>query len=91
METSEKFRIQHNVTIRIYDKSTGKLVREHTGHNTATNTLIEGIGHYLAGEGVLRQGYHGGDRHERQPQGRRRRGPGGPLYRSLRAAPSGRG
>lgn len=57
METSEKFQVNHNVTIRVLDKNTGKLICEHTGHNTATNTLIEGVGHYLAGEGVLRQGY----------------------------------
>lgn len=57
METSEKFQIKHNVTIRILDQATGKLISEHTGHNMATNTMIEGVGHYLAGEGVLRQGY----------------------------------
>lgn len=57
MNASQRFRIKHNVTLRVLDGVTGKLVREHTGHNTATNTLIEGVGHYLAGEGVLRQGY----------------------------------
>ena len=57
MIASKRFRIRHNVTLRVLDKVTGKLIREHVGHNAATNTMIEGIGHYLAGEGVLRQGY----------------------------------
>ena len=58
MEASKRFQFRHNVTIRILDKATGQMVREHTGHNTATNTLIEGVGHYLAGQSVLRQGYY---------------------------------
>lgn len=57
MEASKRFQLRHNVTIRILDKATGKMVREHTGHNMATNTMLEGIGHYLSGEGVLRQGF----------------------------------
>lgn len=57
MEASKRFQIRHNVTFRILDKFTGKLIHEHKGHNTATNTMLEGIGHYLIGEGVLRQGY----------------------------------
>lgn len=57
MEASKRFGIRHNVTFRILDRATGKLISEHQGHNAATNTLIEGVGHYLAGEGVLRQGY----------------------------------
>lgn len=56
MDVSNTLRIEHNVTLRVLDKSTMKLVREVQGHNSATNTLIEGIGHYLAGAGVLRQG-----------------------------------
>lgn len=57
MEASKRFGVRHNVTFRILDQVTGRLVREHQGHNSATNTLIEGVGHYLAGEGVLHQGY----------------------------------
>ncbi len=57
MEASKRFQIKHNVTLRVIDKCTGKLISERKGHNAATNTLIEGVGHYLAGEGVLRQGY----------------------------------
>ena len=57
MNISKNLRIEHNVTLRVLDKSTMKLVREHQGHNAATNTLIEGIGKFLSGAGVLRQGY----------------------------------
>ena len=57
MEVSKNLRIEHNVTLRVLDKSTMKLIREVEGHNSATNTLIEGIGHYLAGASVLRQGF----------------------------------
>lgn len=57
MDISKNLRIEHNVTLRVLDKSTMKLVREYKGHNAATNTLIEGIGHFLSGAGVLRQGY----------------------------------
>lgn len=56
MEASKRFQIRHNVTFRVLDKGTGKLISEHTGHNAATNTLIEGVGHYLAGEGIYGQG-----------------------------------
>ena len=45
--------MKHNVTIRVIDEPTGRIVSEHVGHNTATNTLITGIGHYLLGEGIL--------------------------------------
>lgn len=57
MEASKRFAIKQNVTLRVLDKTTGKLIRQQKGHNAATNSLIEGIGHYLAGAGVLRQGY----------------------------------
>lgn len=48
--------IQHNVTIRIIDEPTGRIVQEHVGHNAATNTLVTGIGHFLMGEGVFTDG-----------------------------------
>lgn len=48
--------ISHNVSIRVLDKDTLKVVQEHTGHNAATNSLLTGIGYYLIGEGVLGQG-----------------------------------
>lgn len=49
--------VEHNVSIRVIDEATGKVVKCHQGHNAATNTLIEGIAHYLTGDGVLNQGY----------------------------------
>lgn len=48
--------IKHNVSLRVIDQISGKVVSSHEGHNAATNSLVTGIGHYLMGEGVLRQG-----------------------------------
>lgn len=49
--------IRHNVSINIIDPDTGKIIQQHTGHNSATNSLLTGIGHYLAGDGIFNQGY----------------------------------
>lgn len=49
--------INYNVTLRAIDRYTHQVASEITGHNTATNTLVTGIGHYLKGDGVLNQGY----------------------------------
>ena len=48
--------IEYNVTFRVIDRGTGKVVSEHIGHNQATNSMMTGIGHYLKGDGVLNQG-----------------------------------
>lgn len=48
--------MKHNVSIRVIDEVTGKVVSEHVGHNAATNSLLTGIAHYLTGDGVLNQG-----------------------------------
>lgn len=48
--------VKQNVTIRVIDEPTGKVVQEHIGHNAATNSLLTGIAHYLMGDGVLNQG-----------------------------------
>lgn len=48
--------IKHNVCIRVIDEVTGSVVSEHEGHNAATNSMLTGIGHYLAGEGMFGQG-----------------------------------
>ena len=48
--------IEHNVCIRVIDEASGQVVSEHIGHNTATNSLLVGMGHYLCGEGVFQQG-----------------------------------
>lgn len=47
----------HNVSFRVIDTISGKLVKEHTGHNAATDSLLTGIAHYLTGNGILNQGY----------------------------------
>ena len=50
--------ITHNVTFVVRDAITGKAVSVHKGHNSATNSILTGIGYYLAGEGILNQGWH---------------------------------
>lgn len=48
--------IEHNVSFRVLDATNGKLVREYSGHNQATNSMLIGIAHYLKGDGILNQG-----------------------------------
>lgn len=55
IDVAKRVPIEHNVSIRVFDALTGKLVQEHTGHNAATNSMLTGIGHYLTGAGVLNQ------------------------------------
>lgn len=55
---AKRIPIQHNVSIRVIDPISGKVVSSHTGHNAATNSLLTGVAHYLTGDGVLNQGYH---------------------------------
>lgn len=56
LKTAKSMSIQHNVSLRVLDPS-GEVVQSHTGHNAATHSMLLGIGHYLAGEGILNQGY----------------------------------
>ena len=56
IEIAKRLDTKHNVCIRIIDEATSEVVQEHVGHNAATNSLLTGIGHYLAGEGILGQG-----------------------------------
>jgi len=46
-------RITHNVTFRVIDRGTNKVVKEYTGHNMATNSMVLGVGYFLAGGGEL--------------------------------------
>lgn len=55
--------VKYNVTFRILDAATGKLVSEHIGHNQATNSMLTGIAHYLKGDGILNQATHMLSRH----------------------------
>ena len=47
--------ISHNVTFRVIDRGTNKVVREYEGHNMATNSMVLGVGYFLAGNGDLDQ------------------------------------
>lgn len=55
---AKNLRTEHNVSIRVLDSKSGKVISSHIGHNAATNSLLVGIAHYLTGDGVLNQGYH---------------------------------
>lgn len=57
IDVAKAIPIRHNVSIRVFDESSGKLISSHTGHNAATNSMVTGIAHYLTGDGVLNQGY----------------------------------
>lgn len=52
---AKRIDMKHNVSIRVIDEVTGEVVSEHTGHNASTNSMLTGIAHYLAGDGVLNQ------------------------------------
>ena len=56
LDIAKRLHVKQNVTIRIIDEPTGKVVQEHVGHNAATNSLLTGIAHYLMGDGTLNQG-----------------------------------
>ena len=56
LEIAKHIGIRHNVSFRVIDEFTGKVVQEHRGHNEATNSMLIGVGHYLMGDGVLNQG-----------------------------------
>lgn len=55
IQIAKNLGIKYNVSIRVIDEPTGKVVSEHVGHNAATNTLLTGIAHYLAGEALSGQ------------------------------------
>lgn len=56
LRAAKRLDMKHNVSIRVIDEPTGKVVSEHVGHNAATNSMLTGIAHYLTGDGVLNQG-----------------------------------
>ena len=56
LDIIKRLDVKQNVTIRVIDEATNKVVQEHIGHNAATNSLLTGIAHYLMGDGVLKQG-----------------------------------
>ena len=56
LQISKNLGMTHNVSLRVMDPVTDKVITQHTGHNAATQSMLLGIGHYLAGEGVFGQG-----------------------------------
>lgn len=56
LQAAKSLGITQNVSLRVLDEVSGKVVQEHIGHNMATNSMLLGIAHYLVGDGVLRQG-----------------------------------
>lgn len=60
---SKDLGVKQNVTFRVIDEVTGKVVAEHKGHNQATNSMLTGIAHYLKGDGILNQAQHMLSRH----------------------------
>jgi len=52
---SKKLGVRDNVCLRVVDLRTKKVVQEFIGHNTATSTILSGIVHFLAGDGILNQ------------------------------------
>lgn len=56
LEIAKRLDLKQNVTIRVIEEATNKVVQEHVGHNAATNSMLTGIAHYLLGDGTLNQG-----------------------------------
>lgn len=57
LELTKGMSLEHNVTIRVLDKVTGRCISAHEGHNAATNSMMYGIARYLTGDGILNQGW----------------------------------
>lgn len=57
VQIAKNLGINYNVVIRVLDAYTHEVVSEHIGHNSATNSMLTGIGHYLVGDGIWNQGY----------------------------------
>lgn len=56
LDVAKNLGIMHNVCIRVIDEPTGKIVSQHMGHNSATSTLLTGIGQFLLGGSVTGSG-----------------------------------
>ena len=57
VRASKNLSIRQNVCLQVIDEITGKVVQEHVGHNSATNSLLFGIAHHLIGDFRLNQGH----------------------------------
>ncbi|MCM1226421.1 MAG: hypothetical protein NC320_03220 [Clostridium sp.] len=56
LDIAKNMSVEHNVTFRVLDAATGQLVKEYSGHNQSTDSMLIGIAHYLKGDGILNQG-----------------------------------
>lgn len=56
LEQVKNMDLRHNVSLRVIDNISGRIVSEHIGHNNATNSMLTGMGHYLKGDGIWNQG-----------------------------------
>lgn len=52
LDIAKSLGAKDNICVRVIDEPTGKVVSTHIGHNTATNTLVSGIGNFLLGAGL---------------------------------------
>jgi surface protein len=57
LEAAKHLDIKQNVSIQVIDQKTGQVVQEHTGHNSATNSLLFGIAHHLIGDFLPNEGH----------------------------------
>ena len=53
LEIAKSMGVTQNLTLRVLDQTTGKVVQSHTGHNSATNSLLFGLAHYLVGDSSI--------------------------------------
>lgn len=54
---AKRISAENNICIRVLDSRSGIVLSEHHGHNSATNSMLLGIAHYLKGDGVFNQGH----------------------------------
>ena len=55
LQIGKNLGMRHNVSFRVIDNATQKVVSTHVGHNAATNSMLLGIAHYLVGDGIFNQ------------------------------------
>lgn len=56
LKIAKNMSVKQNVSFRVIDEMTGRIVQEHSGHNSATNSLIFGIAHHLIGDFLPNEG-----------------------------------
>lgn len=53
--TAKRLGVKYNVSFKVIDQISGNVVSEHVGHNSATNSMLVGVAHYLLGDGLYNQ------------------------------------